>query len=83
MTKRISSLLLPHQEEVLRKILGDTHFQLIIGGGEWSLTEDDESDLWEIIRILALDHARAEPRIIGKRSVKDLMDDLNPGRGDG
>jgi hypothetical protein len=76
-------MLTTKQEAVIKKILGDTHFQNIIGGGEWSLTDDEESELWNIIRLLAPESMRPEPKIIGKRSVRDLMNDLNPGRGDG
>ena len=77
-------LLTAKQEAVIKKILGDTHFQNIIGGGEWSLTDDEEGELWRIIRLLAPESmAPRKPKIIGKRNIKDLMDDLNPGRGDG
>lgn len=37
------------QKAVLRKVLLDKTFQNLIGAEEWSLTEDEEMELWEII----------------------------------
>lgn len=68
-------LLTPKQEAVIKKILGDTHFQNIIGGGEWSLTDDEEGELWSIIRLLAPESMRRpEPKTIGKVNLRQLMD---------
>jgi hypothetical protein len=37
------------QEDVLEKVLLDPQFQSLIGAGDWSLTEAEETILWEII----------------------------------
>lgn len=38
------------QQAVLEKMLLDRTFQNMIGGEEWSLTEEEEVILWDIIR---------------------------------
>lgn len=38
------------ERNVLRKVLLSTQLQLLIGGEEWDLTEDEEIILWQIIR---------------------------------
>jgi hypothetical protein len=40
------------QQAVLVKMLKDPFFQMLIGGEEWDLTEDEEGILWEIINSL-------------------------------
>ena len=40
----------PAEEQVLIKVLHEIHFQAIIGGGEWNLTDNEEYMLWEIIK---------------------------------
>lgn len=37
------------QKAVLRKVLLDKTFQNLIGAEEWSLTEEEEIELWALI----------------------------------
>lgn len=39
----------PEQIAVLLKVAHSEEVQLLIGGGEWDLTEEDEDTLWGII----------------------------------